>query len=130
MRVDVDGKNVNVPENFIDINMKNLGITRQECVDMYLSDEGFITNDEVVAMSAKAKSAGTGAKATGEKPKRKPPERKPDEVKRSIVDALAKFIIGMDAKNVEVTNIERMIAFEFLDEKYEVTLTKKRAPKG
>ena len=132
MRVDVNGKNVNVPEEFIDKNMKALDISRQEAVELYLSDEGFITNDEIVAMTAKAKSAGVGPKATGSKVKRKPPVRKPDLVKQAIVANLAKFIMSIEEVDgclVEVTNIERMIAFEYEGEKYEVTLTKKRKPK-
>lgn len=130
MRYNYEGKNINIPDEYIEKNMRNLGISRQECVEMYLSDEGFITNDEIIAMSEKAKTAGAGAKATGEKAKRKPPVRQPDEVKRAMVAALAEFISGQDGvTNAEVTNIERMIAFELGGDKFEITLTKKRKPK-
>lgn len=131
MRYDFNGKNINIPDNFIETNMKNLDITRAEAVELYLSDEGFITNDEIIAMSAKAKTAGTGAKATGEKPKRKPPERKPDFVKRAMIERIADFLITIEnVEGISVPNIERMISFEYEGDKYEVTLTKKRAPKG
>jgi len=130
MRYDLDGKNINIPDNFIDTSMHNLGITRQEAIDLYLSDNDFITNDEIVAMTVKAKAAGTGAKATGEKVAHKAPERKPDLVKRAGIAALSEFITGTEhVENVTITNIERMIAFEIGGDKFEVVLTKKRKPK-
>jgi predicted RNA-binding protein Jag len=131
MRVDVNGKNVNVPEEFIERTMKSLDVDRAEAVRIFLDDEGFTTNDEIVAMSAKAKAAGSGLKATGEKKERKAPVRKPDEVKRAIIAALAEFIETTDgAENVNVTNIERMIAFSIGSDNFEVTLTKKRPAKN
>ena len=131
MRVAVEGKNINVPDSYIEKQMKSLGISRQEAVELYLSDEGIVKNETIEELTAKAKAAHTGAKATGERKERKAPVRKPDEVKRAIIAALAEFIRTCDygVHDVEVTNIERMIAFEFAGDKYEVTLTKKRKPK-
>lgn len=130
MRYDFNGKRINIPDEFIEKNMRNLSITRQEAVDLYLSDEGIITNDQVVAMTEKAKTAGVGIRNQGST-KRKAPVRKPDEVKRSIIAVLANFINQEEygVSNVEVTNIERMIAFELGGEKFELTLTKKRKVK-
>jgi hypothetical protein len=129
--VSADGRTVNIPDVYIQTNMKNLGLTSAECVEMYLSDEGIKVAPEVLELTAKAKAAGTGAKATGERKERKAPVRKPDEVKRSIIAALASFLDQPEygTSNVEVTNIERMIAFELGGDKYEVTLTKKRPAK-
>ena len=130
MRYKVDGKNINIPDIFIEKQMKTLGLTRQEAVDLYLSDEGLKESPEVNELTMKAKAAGTGAKATGEKTARKPPERKPDDIKRAMIAGLAEYIDKVDGvSGLEVTNIERMIAFEYDGEKYEVTLTRKRKPK-
>jgi hypothetical protein len=124
------GKVINIPDTYISKNMHNLGITRQEAVDMYLSDEGITVDTEILTLTEKAKAAGTGAKATGEKIVRKAPERKPDDVKRAIIAGLAEYVGDIPGVSTsEVTNIERMIAFEFAGDKYEITLTKKRAPK-
>jgi len=128
--VSADGRTVNIPERYVEVNMKNLGLTRAECVEMYLSDEGIEVAPEVVELTAKAKEAGTGAKATGERKTRKAPVRKPDEVKRGIIDGLATFINDDDkVSNCLITNIERMISFEYAGDKYEITLTKKRPAK-
>lgn len=129
MRYKVDGKNVNIPDQVIDLGIKE-GLTRQEAVDRYLSDEGIAVDPTVVALTEKAKAAGTGAKATGEKTKRKAPERKPDEIKRAVIAGLAEYITSQPGvTNANIANIERMIAFELGDEKYELTLVRKRKPK-
>lgn len=130
MKVNVNGKSVNVPNDFIEKNMRNLGITQAEAIEMFLSDEGYIVNDTVVELTEKVKAAGPiSHDAAIGKAKRKAPERKPDERKREIIDMLAEFIRDQLAPEAEVTNIERMIAFEVGGEKFELTLTKKRKPK-
>lgn len=60
-------------------------------------------------------------------------ERKPNELKAAIIAAFATFLAQTDdfsAENVEITNKERMIAFESGGEKFELTLTQKRKPKN
>lgn len=60
-------------------------------------------------------------------------ERKPNELKGAIITAFATFLSQTDefsAENVEITNKERVIAFECGGEKFELTLTQKRKPKN
>jgi hypothetical protein len=129
MRVKVNGKNITVPDAVIEQGFKE-GLTRQESVDRFLSDEGIAMDATVAELTQKAKAAGTGAKATGEKKERKAPVRKPDEIKRMLIGILNEFLVETpDIEAVEVTNVERMIAFQVRDEKFELTLTKKRKPK-
>lgn len=130
MRYKVEGKNINIPDAWLQKTQHDLGLNLPEAIELYLSDEGIAVNPVVAELTAKAKAAGTTAHNREIKP-RKAPERKPDEVKRAMIAGLAEYtgnILGVT--NVEVTNIERMIAFEFAGEKYELTLTKKRKPKN
>lgn len=126
----INGKPVNIPDAFIQNAKVNLDLNVEEAVALYMSDEGHDVAPEVVEMTAKAKAAGTGAKATGEKVTRKPPVRAPDDVKRGMIAALEDYIATFaGGENVEVTNPERMIAFAYKGDKYELTLTKKRPAK-
>ena len=130
MRVMVNGKNVNIPESVIEAGMRE-GLDRAEIVERFLSDEGYKVDPVVAELTEKAKAAGVGAKATGERKERKAPVRKPDEAKRAVIAALADYIAegSTGATDVNVTNIERMIAFTLAGDNYELTLTKKRKPK-
>jgi hypothetical protein len=130
MKYTLEDKTITIPDAAIEKSMATLGLTKSEAVDLYLSDEGLIVNGEIAEMTNKAKASGVGAKATGEKVARKAPVRKPDETKRELIARLTDSLSEMgDIETYEVTNIERMIAFTYGGEKYELTLTKKRAPK-
>lgn len=128
---DGSGKIVNIPDEYIDRNMKALDIDRQFAIELYLADELIVPNDEALEMSAKAKTAGAGCKAgVGPTAKRKAPERKPDDTKRDMIAKLAESVRDRITGTMpEITNIERMIAFSYDGDQYEITLTKKRPAK-
>lgn len=63
----------------------------------------------------------------------KPRERKPNELKEKIVAEIAEILTknaNFEAKNVEITNKNRMIAFESEGKHFELTLVEKRPPKN
>ena len=109
------------------------GLSLVETIERYLSDEGYIVNDTVTALTEKAKANGVntaGRNQAAIKKKRKAPERKPDETKRMLIAALNNTLSTLGyCEDVEVTNIERMIKFRVNDDKFELTLGKKRKPK-
>ena len=124
-------KTVNISDEILTQGRKD-GLSVGETIERYLSDEGYIVNNTVAALTDKAKANGVNGagRQQGEKKARKAPQRKPDETKRMLVRALENCVatLGM-CENVEITNIERMIAFSIGDDKYEITLSKKRKPK-
>lgn len=59
-------------------------------------------------------------------------ERKPNATKEGLVAEIAQFLAEnsvFDAKNVEITNKNRMIAFSVAEDDFELTLVQKRKPK-
>lgn len=129
---------INIPDEFIRKNRAALGISTQEAILLYLSDEGYITNEVVEALTQKAKEGKVGVRGAANK-KRKAPVRKEDPTKRAIIDSIYQFIMSgeIDKKlmfdreiaPVEITNPERIISFSIGKDKYELTLSKKRPPK-
>lgn len=123
-------KTVNVAEEVLAQGRRE-GLTMRETIDRFLSDEGYIVDPTVTALTDKAKAAGINNAGKTTSGKRKAPTRKPDETKRALVSALSDFMNGYPrAQNVTVTNIERIIAFSIGDDNYELTLSKKRKPKA
>lgn len=128
-------KTVNIPDQVFTQGRKE-GLTHRETIDRYLSDEGYIVDPVVAELTQKAKVNGAGVRAKGTE--RKKPTRKPDETKRALIqmfkETLDEFGHGDTPLNgihsVEVTNIERIIAFQIGEDKYELTLSKKRKPKA
>ena len=128
-------KTISIPDKVMTQGRKE-GLTPNETIERYLSDEGFIVDETVEQLTNKAKANGVNnaGRVTGAK-KRKAPVRKPDETKRLLIqlfkDALYETVVEeFTISDIEVTNIERIIAFSIGDDKYELTLSKKRKPKN
>lgn len=127
-------KTVEIADEWIIKTKRALGITDREAIQMWLCDNDYITNEEQEALNQKAAAANAGLRVQSKE--RKKPTRKPDDMKRAIVQYLyncvkdAENSQGWSAKDVNVTNIERMIAFSIGEEQYEITLTKKRKSKN
>lgn len=119
---------VNIPDEVFKQG-KRERLSNSQIIERFLSDEGYMVNDIVKELNAKAKANGT--KASADSKPRKAPVRKPDEVKRAMIAALADFLKGQDhVENLDVTNVERMIAFSMGDDNFELVLQKKRKPKA
>ena len=125
-------KTITVPDEVVTQGRKE-NLTLHEIIERYLSDEGYIVDETVAELTDKAKANGmnTAGRIKGEgQKKRKAPTRKPDETKRMLIAALENCISTLgNTENVEVTNIERIVAFSIGEDKYEITLSKKRKPK-
>ena len=128
----IDGheKTVNIGEDVL-AQGKREGLSTRETIDRFLSDEGYIVDPTVRELTEKAKSNGINNAGKVSSGKRKAPTRKPDLVKRMLIEGLSKYMSEAyaEVKNVQVTNIERIIAFSIGDDNYELTLSKKRKPK-
>lgn len=125
-------KTVNIPDEVLAQGRKER-LSVSETIERYLSDEGYIINETVAELTGKAKANGVngaGRQSADGKKKRKAPVRKPDETKRMLIQSFANHLSTLGTcENVEVTNIERIVAFSIGDDKYEFTLSKKRKPK-
>lgn len=120
-------KTITIPDEFIARTRAAYGVTHREAIEMYLSDEGYIVNYDVQQLTEKAKNV----KNIVQSGKKRKVTRKPDQTKRDLISLLEKALQSGECgvQNVQVTNIERIIAFSIGDDNYEVTLSKKRKPK-
>lgn len=129
----IDGtqKTVNISEDVLTQGRRE-GLSARETIDRFLSDEGYVVDPTVRELTEKAKSNGINNAGKVSSGKRKAPTRKPDLVKRMLIEGLSKYMSEAyaEVKNVQVTNIERIIAFSIGDDNYELTLSKKRKPKA
>ena len=131
MTYNLNGKNIRIPDDELRKNMSLLGLTKDEAIQMYLEDEGYLENEYVEELTAKAKAAKISHEAKSEKPRKtsnKPRERKPDEEKEKLIDILANALVveGIEAK---ITNKSKIIEFSIEDRHYKLDLIKNRPPK-
>ena len=128
MKYDFNGKIINIPDAEIEKSMKLLDLSKEEAIQMYLEDEGYMENEEVEALTAKAKVNKVNREAKSDKPRKSVKrERKPDVEKEKIIEILANCLKneGFDA---EITNKSKIIEFSVGENHYKLDLIKKRPP--
>lgn len=131
MTYNLNGKTIRIPDDEIKKSMNLLDLTKDEAIQMYLEDEGYLENAYVEELTAKAKAAKISHEAKSEKPRKtsnKPRERKPDEEKEKLIDILANALVAEGIK-AKITNKSKIIEFFIEDRHYKLDLIKNRPPK-
>lgn len=121
---DKDGKQrtVNIPDDDIKRAKSAYGLSNKEAIDMWLVDEGYLTDPTVEELNAKAKANGVKGGS-----KKRTVRRKEDPIKRALIASLFDCIQEYaGVENAEIRNPERIISFSLGDDTYEITLSKKR----
>lgn len=113
--------------------MKNLGLTRQEAINLYCEDEGIdkMSIKEVTSdLSAEQKKTiKKMSQAQESKPReKKPRERKVDETKKRILSGFTSCLSQMGA-NVKPLTTEAEMQFSLNGDSYTIKLIKHRPPK-
>lgn len=130
MLYNFNGKNIKIPDSEIENNSRILGITKEEAIQMYLEDEGYLDNPYVEELTQKAKEAKISHDAKSEKPRKQVKrERKPDEEKENLIEILANALAAEDIK-VKITNKSKIIEFNVGENHYKLDLIKQRPPKN
>lgn len=121
---DKDGKQrtVNIPDDDIKRAKSAYGLSNKEAIDMWLVDEGYLSDPVVEELNAKAKANGVKGGS-----KKRTVRRKEDPIKRQLIATLFDSLKIWDGiYNAEIRNPERIISFSLGNDTYEITLSKKR----
>lgn len=129
-----NGRKIRIPDTEIERSMKTLKMTKEEAIQLWLEDEGYLDNEEQKALEKKAKdnritatihqaqAADAKQKMTRERTRKENPTK--EMVIREIAAILPNF-----AENIQILNIGKLISFTIGDETYEIDLKQKRKPK-
>lgn len=124
-----NGKNIRIPDADIEKSMKLLGLSHDEAVQMWLEDEGYLENEIVEQLTAKAKENKVQHEAKSDKPRKAvKKERKPDEEKENLIKILATCLEN-EGFSVEITNKSKIIEFSIGENHYKLDLIKQRPAK-
>lgn len=132
MQYTFNGKNIRIPDDEIAQSMKALELSKEEAIQMWLEDEGYLENKEQNALDKKAKESRITAtihQASAAKKKiQKERTRKENPTKEMIIREIA-ALLPKFAENIEVLNVGKLISFSIGEEKYEIDLKQKRKKK-
>lgn len=132
MNYNFKGKNIRIPDTEIENNMKLLDLTKEEAIEMWLEDEGYLENEEQEELCKKAKENRITATIHEAKDTKKKTQRervrKENPTKEMVIAEIAKLLPNF-AENVQVLNIGKLISFTIGENTYEIDLKQKRKPK-
>ena len=128
-----NGKKVRIEDSEIQRSMRVLKMSKDEAIQLWLEDNGYLDNEEQTALEKKAKDnriTATIHKAQKEVKAKTPRERvrKENPTKEMVIAEIAKILPNF-AENIEILNIGKLISFTIGEEKYEINLIQKRKPK-
>lgn len=132
MTYNFNGKNINIPDAEIEKSMKLLELTKEEAIEMWLEDEGYLDNEEQLKLNQKAKEnkiTATIHGAGGEKRK----STKPKTVK--VSDEKAKLFNDMCCSlddllyNFTVLKENKLIQVKIGEKIFKIDLIEQRKPK-
>ena len=134
MKYNLNGKNINIPDADIERSMKSLELTKEEAIQMWLEDEGYLENEEQEELERKAKEnriTATIHQASEKDPHKKTQKervRKENPTKEMVIREIA-ALLPKFAEDIEILNVGKLISFRIGEEKYEIDLKQKRKPK-
>ena len=129
MKYVVNKKEINIPDEELDNLVDKLDLTMEEAIQVWLEDEGYEVNEEVEALTKKAKDNKItatihGAKADAPKAKREY-VRKENPTKEAIIQILAK---ALEAEGIvaNITNVGKIIEFSCDGKNFKLDLIQRR----
>ena len=134
MNYTFNGKNIRIPDDTIEKMVNLLDITKEQAIQTWLEDEGFLENPEQTALCQKAKESGImrtihDAKAITPVKTQRERAKKENPTKEKIIAEIAKLLVEF-AENVTVVNDSKIIEFSMGDKEFKLDLTQKRKKKG
>jgi len=129
-----NGKSVSIPTKEIDSLVSTLGITENEAVELWLTDNGYEENEEQAELDEKASKVriDKDAYTETEKKPRKKPEIKVSDEKKALFDSILTNLTrceGVELENIKVLNENKLISVEINGITFKIDLVQCRKGK-
>lgn len=130
MIVKVNDKDIKINDKEIEVLEKTLKISKDEAIQVWLEDNDYEVNEEVEKLTKQAKDNKITATIHGAQKVRAKREvtRKEDPDKEFLINLLHNALYG-NVENIQVTNVGKLIEFEYKGNMYKLDLVKRRPKK-
>lgn len=128
-------KEVRIPDTDIERLIKTMQIDKEDAIQIWLEDEGYLINEEQEQLNQKAKENKSHkiAKAERKAPivlkNKKEKVVKENPTKEMVIAEIAKILPNF-ATDINIENKAKIITFRIGDEEYKLDLIQKRKKKG
>ena len=132
MRYEFNGKMVNIPDDEIAKAIKNLDLSKEEAIEMWLEDEGYLENEEqenLCQLAKENKITATIHKASeGKKRQSKPRTVKISDEKQKLFAEILENL-KENHENVEILKENKLIQVKIGEKVFKIDLIEQRQPK-
>lgn len=129
-----NGKVINIPDSEIKAHMKNLDLTEDEAIQLYLEDEGYLDNEELEELDSKAKKVkiqhGASATEKTEKKEKKPRTVKISDEKQGLFDNIYHFLVETYGGSVDILKENKLLTLKIGEKTFKVDLIEQRPKKA
>jgi hypothetical protein len=133
MKYEFNGRILNISDAEIKNSMEKLGLTKEQAIEMWLEDEGYLENEEqenLCKLAKENKITATIHKASGksEKKQSKPRTVKISNEKQALFKDLHDFLTE-NHQNVEILKENKLIQVKIGEKTFKIDLIEQRPPK-
>lgn len=132
MRYDFDGKIIIIPDKELDKLMSSLELTRQDAIDLWLSDNGYEDNEEQEELDEKASKVKILKDISQKKSKkeRKPVVKAVSDEKKTLFSQILSNLQYDYNENVEVLTENKLILVKINGKTFKIDVIEQRKPKN
>ena len=132
MRYNFDGKIIIIPDKELDKLMSSLELTRQDAIDLWLSDNGYEDNEEQEELDEKASKVKILKDISQKKSKkeRKPVVKAVSDEKKALFNEISGFLKRVYGINTEIVTENKLITVRIGDKTFKIDVIEQRKPKN
>ena len=132
MNYNFNGKSITISDTEIKQLMNGLKITKQEAIELWLSDNGYEINEEQQKLDETASKVHINKDIIQQKPKkeRKKPEIKVSDEKKTLFTEIFGHLEEVFGENVKVLNENKLISCEINGITFKIDIIQSRKPKN
>ena len=132
MNYNFNGKSITIPDAEIKNLMASLELTKQDAIDLWLSDNGYEDNEEQNELDEKASKVKIDkdiVKNIDKKPRKKPEIKVSDE-KQTLFNEIFSNLEDIYPGNVKILTKNKLISVEINGITFKVDIIQQRKPKN
>ena len=132
MNYNFNGKSITISDTEIKQLMNGLKITKQEAIELWLSDNGYEINEEQQKLDETASKVHINKDIIQQKPKkeRKKPEIKVSDEKKTLFTEIFGHLEEVFGENVKILNENKLISCEINGITFKIDIIQNRKPKN
>lgn len=131
MKYEINGKTIVIADKEIEKSMKLLDLTKEQAIELYLEDNGYLENEEQTTLDEKASKVkiSIGARSSAPTKEKKPRTTKVSDEKKELFAEILSNLEYDYKENVTVLKENKLIEVKMGGKVFKIDIVEQRPPK-